>query len=71
MFMSALLKSQFKQICELNDEQWTVYQGGEELMISGYRGYVALAWNNLIVGFGKGDGTVIKNKYPKGLRVRR
>ena len=71
LFMSALLKSHFKQIFELNNAQWTAFQGGEELMISGYRGYVALAWNNLIVGFGKGDGTVIKNKYPKGLRVKR
>lgn len=71
LFMSALLKDNFKQLCELSEEQWMSYQGGEELMISGYHGYVALSWNGLIVGFGKGDGFVIKNKYPKGLRVKR
>lgn len=70
LFMSALLKENLKQVCELNDEQWMKYQAGEELMLSGYQGYVALAWHSLIVGFGKGDGKVIKNKYPKGLRVR-
>jgi len=68
LFMSTALKKQFKQICELTDEQWRQFQRGEELAVAGYRGYVALAWHSLIVGFGKGDGSVIKNKYPKGLR---
>lgn len=71
LFMSAYLQRFLKQVCELSDEQWLRYQSGEELMISGYQGYTALAWHSLIVGFGKGDGYVIKNKYPKGLRVKR
>lgn len=70
LFMSAFLQKYLKQICELNEDQWRKYQSGEELQIMGYEGYVALAWHSLIVGFGKGDRSVIKNKYPKGLRVR-
>ena len=27
------------------------------------------AYKGIPLGFGKGDGTMIKNKYPKGLRV--
>lgn len=71
LFMSAFLQPYIKQICELNEEQWLQYQSGEELSIPGYQGYTALARHSLIVGFGKGDQKVIKNKYPKGLRVRR
>lgn len=70
LFMSAYLRNSFKQVLELNEEQWHSYQAGEELNIDGYYGIVALAWHSLIVGYGKGDGNVIKNKYPKGLRVR-
>ena len=39
------------------------------MMKSGWHGYVAIAYRGCILGFGKGDGTQIKNHYPKGLRL--
>lgn len=70
LFVSAQLHDAFKQFCVLDEMQWEKFQAGEQLSIQGYKGYVALAWQDLMVGFGKGDGVVIKNKYPKGLRKR-
>lgn len=70
LFMSSQLQPYLNRICELSDTQWEQFRAGEQLNIPGYKGYTALAWNSLIVGFGKGDGMVIKNKYPKGLRKR-
>lgn len=70
LFVSALLQKQLHRICELNEEQWREFRSGAQLSIPGYKGYTALAWQSMVVGFGKGDGNVIKNKYPKGLRKR-
>ncbi len=68
LFMSSYLRPYFHQICEVDDENWRRYQGGEELGISGYQGYTGIVWNSLMVGFAKGNNMVLKNKYPKGLR---
>lgn len=68
LFVSALLKDRFHRVCEMDEETWKQFQSGAQLPIQAYRGYTAMAWNSLIVGFGKGDGICIKNKYPKGLR---
>lgn len=68
LFMSSYLRPYFHQVCPLDDDQWRRYQAGEELAISGYEGYTAMAWHDLVVGFAKGDRAVLKNKYPKGLR---
>ncbi len=68
LFVSTAFFDSFLQVYACDEEQWVQFQRGEELSVRGYHGYVAIAWHSLIVGFGKGDGTVIKNKYPKGLR---
>lgn len=70
LFMSALLQKQFQRICELDDAAFKEFQSGAQMQIAGYRGYTAMAWHSQVIGFGKGDGQVIKNKYPKGLRRR-
>lgn len=70
LFMSALLQKQFHRICELDDAALKEFQSGAQMSIPGYRGYTAMAWHSQVIGFGKGDGQVIKNKYPKGLRRR-
>lgn len=68
LFVSTAFSDAFLQVCMVDEAQWNQFQRGAELSISGFHGYTAIAWHSLIVGFGKGDGTVIKNKYPKGLR---
>lgn len=71
LFLSAYLKGFIRQIVNLDWEQWEIFQSGNVVLIPNIKGYVALAYENMIVGYGKGDGVVIKNKYPKGLRRKK
>lgn len=57
-------------IVPLDEEEVLHYYRGNVLLKSVCKGYVALAYQGVVVGFGKSDGTYIKNKYPKGLRLR-
>jgi len=68
LFVS-LLGKEYLNFCELNDQQVEKYLKGETLNIVGYKGYVQLKYQGYPIGFGKADGTIIKNKYPKGLRI--
>lgn len=52
----------------LNDQQVKTYLKGEVLPIENVKGYCALLYHNVVIGLGKGDGFMIKNKFPKGLR---
>lgn len=69
MFVSAALKKRLHPIVELDTNQLPIFLSGNILPLAGYRGYVAISYQGLILGFGKGDGSVIKNKFPKGLRI--
>lgn len=69
-YMAALLKPWHKQSVSLNDEQCEQFFEGNVLAIAGYKGFISLSYHGHIVGFGKGDGKVIKNKLPKGLRCK-
>lgn len=69
-YVSALLKDSFLHTYEMSEEETKQYLAGNTLMVAGYKGYVALMWHGHVLGFGKGDGNMIKNKYPKGLMVR-
>ena len=55
---------------DMDDKECQAYLKGNLLQVPGYKGYVALTWHNHPIAFAKGDGTVLKNKYPKGLRLR-
>lgn len=57
-----------KQIYDMNEQECELFLSGNVLPVSGYKGYVQLCWKGYPLGFGKGDQTCIKNKYPKGLR---
>lgn len=59
-----------QHVIELDEQQVSTYLEGNVLMISGYKGYHAVCKDGIILGFVKGDGNCLKNKYPKGLRVR-
>lgn len=65
-----LFQPWYVQTYDMKEEECKSYLQGHQLMVSGYKGYTCLTWHQHPIGFGKGDGTVIKNKYPKGLRIR-
>lgn len=70
LFMSAYLRPYIKQVCALDEEMLALFVSGNQLPIQGFKGYCGCSYHNLIIGFGKGDYMVIKNKYPKGLRMQ-
>ena len=69
LYTSTIFKDLYKQTYDLKKDELIKYLKGELLYIKGYKGYVALTYNNYQVGFGKGDNNCIKNKYPKGKRI--
>ena len=69
-YISAMLTERMKRTADLNEEQLQKYCSGETVQTEGQKGYVCLMYQGYPVGFGKSDGLVIKNKYPKGLRIR-
>ncbi len=69
-YMSALLQDRFKNTAALDENQLAQYLQGLPLTAAAPRGFLCLRYEGYPVGFGKSDGTVIKNKYPKGLRTR-
>lgn len=71
-FAMALKAEQFVQISDLtDDEQANRYLKGEPLTASGQKGWTLVCWHGYPLGFGKSDGNIIKNHYPKGLRIRK
>lgn len=59
-----------RRVYELKDEEeLKCFISGNVLNVENIKGYVAILWNGHILGFGKGDQFMIKNKYPKGLRI--
>ena len=58
-----------KQCYEMDDAQCLSFLQGQQLPIAGYKGYTQMLWKGYVLGFAKGDGMVLKNKYPKGLRI--
>ncbi|MCI9524624.1 MAG: NOL1/NOP2/sun family putative RNA methylase [Erysipelotrichaceae bacterium] len=68
LFTSSYLRPFLQQSVELDDAQLRQFLKGEQLNIAHFKGYTAITWHGQVIGFGKGDGSVIKNKYPKGLR---
>lgn len=54
---------------ELNEIDTINYLRGNILDIKGIKGFVALSYQGINIGFAKGDGQILKNKYPKGLRL--
>lgn len=54
----------------LEEEQCHQFLTGNQLFVPGYKGFTQICWKGYPIGFAKGDGQVLKNKYPKGLRLR-
>ena len=53
----------------IDDSRVQAYLRGEEIEAESCKGYIAVSVEGVIVGFGKASNGVLKNKYPKGLRI--
>lgn len=69
-YMCAAFDPYRKHVVELTKEEVDIYLSGNVLMKPCEKGYVSLSYKGHILGFGKSDGNMIKNKYPKGLRIQ-
>ena len=63
----ALWLGSCKRTQALSREQLARYMAGD-VVPSGCRGWTLVQTDGFSIGWGKGDGTVLKNHYPKGLR---
>ena len=52
---------------ELSDTELAQYMAGN-VVKSNQKGWTLVRTDGYSIGWGKGDGTVLKNHYPKGLR---
>lgn len=68
-YMSGCYQQDFQQYVDVDEAQCQAFLQGHPLAIPGYRGYTQIRWHGYGIGFAKGDGQVLKNKYPKGLRI--
>ncbi len=54
---------------DINDERLYKFLHGEEIVTTNnLKGYTLVCVENIPLGYGKASGSVLKNKYPKGLR---
>lgn len=68
----ALKLSQAKNSIDLNDEDLAYqYLKGEALNLQAPKGWVLVGYDGYPLGFGKASEGLIKNHYPKGLRIRK
>lgn len=54
----------------LGDPRLAAFLRGEEIEAGGLQGWTAVAAAGVTAGFGKASGGRLKNRYPKGLRLR-
>ena len=69
-YSAGIHQNQFLKVYDMNDDECIKYLQGNLLQVEGYKGYTALTWKHHPIAFAKGDGMVLKNKYPKGMRIR-
>lgn len=72
VFMAAM-PDDCRSVCRLeqDDARVTAFLRGEEIAVpEECRGWTAVAVADVVTGFGKASGGRLKNRYPKGLRLR-
>ncbi len=67
-YMAAQNESRLLNRYEMNEEECARFLHGDVIAFH-QRGYYAMCWQGHVLGFAKGDGTYLKNKLPKGLRL--
>ena len=69
LFMSAKTEN-VKRVLELDDENIKEFLKGMEIDSDCENGYTAVSYKGIITGYGKTSNRRLKNKYPKGLRLK-
>jgi len=67
-FFTASPTEQLKRCVEVDDAAAIAFLSGEMIPCAG-KGYTAVVWNGLCLGFGKAVDGNLKNHFPKGLRI--
>lgn len=62
--------NKFEKIKEINDEEIKKYFLGETILDNDNKGYILIKYKGINVDIAKGDGRIIKNHLPKGLRYK-
>ncbi|MEG0077705.1 NOL1/NOP2/sun family putative RNA methylase [Anaerorhabdus sp.] len=70
LYTSALFNSRLNHTISCDIAEIESFRKGNILQKVTPKGYVGIKYQNNCIGFGKSDGTIIKNKLPKGLRIR-
>ena len=69
LFMSAKPEN-IRRVLKVDDEGAKKFLSGMELESNCKNGYTAVVYGNIVIGFGKTADSRLKNKYPKGLRIK-
>lgn len=67
-YLASVNQNYFKQSYELKADEIKKYLHGDVLEAE-LKGYTAILYHGVGIGFAKGDGRILKNKFPKGLRI--
>lgn len=61
-----------KQVIKLDvkNNEWLSYLKGETLLGRGFKGWVLVTVGPFSLGWGKESAGIVKNGYPKGLRIK-
>ena len=65
----SLKVSEVKSNYEASGEQIEKYLNGQSIEGAGVKGWTLITYHGYSIGWGKASGGVIKNHYPKGLRI--
>ena len=68
-YTASMNEKHFKRTYDMSDEECLSYLQGNLLQAATEKGYVCLTWHQHPIAFSKADGMVLKNKYPKGMRI--
>ncbi|TFG81484.1 MAG: hypothetical protein E4G74_04085, partial [Erysipelotrichales bacterium] len=66
--LSKIARDHFIPKVDVPLDQIIAYLRGETLSIPNLRGYVLITYRHQPIGFAKGDGSILKNHFPKGIR---
>lgn len=69
-YMSSMLISHYQKVVQMDKTNVRQFLSGN-VFPSNVKGFVCCQYQNIPLGFGKGDGNMIKNRYPKGLRTEK
>ncbi|MCR5184530.1 MAG: hypothetical protein K6C32_00395 [Bacilli bacterium] len=60
----------FSQELEIDEKEAAAYLEGNSINKDGYKGYILLKYQGVPIDLAKGDGRIVKNRYPKYMRKK-